>query len=97
MSMHCPTQHLKISNKEKIIGYQEKDPDAFIIKLVIINTKVIIYKRRPERGEFRVKEVLRFTYIEMLNDEYECELHQKTYIFEYRWRKCMASLPSKFE
>ena len=39
--------HFKISDKEKIFGYQEKDPDAFIINLVVINTKVVIYKRRP--------------------------------------------------
>ena len=89
--------HLKIPDNEKVFGYLEKDPDAFIINLAIINNKVVIYKRRPDRGELiPVNEVLRFTYNGMLNDKYDCGLHRKTELFEYRWRKCRAIPRSKF-
>ena len=89
--------HLRISDKGKnIFVYQEKDQDDFIINLVIINAKVVLYKRRPDRGELRVSKVLRFTYNEMLNDEYDCGVHRKTDLFEHGWRKCRASLRSKF-
>ena len=76
--------HIKILNKEKIFGYQDKDPDAYIINLLIISTKIVIYKRRTEKGELRNNEVLRFTYNDMIDDECECELSQKTELFEYR-------------
>ena len=73
--------HIKISNKEKIFGYQDKDPDAYMINLLIINTKIVIYKRRPEKGELRINEILRFTYDDMIDDEYECGLSQKNRTF----------------
>ena len=88
--------HLKISDKEKIFGYQEEDADTFVMNLVIINTKVVLYKRRPEKGELRVNEVLEFSLHELLNDEYDCEVHRKTGLLKYRWRKCRASRRSKF-
>ena len=54
--------NIKITEREKIFGNQEIIPERFIINMVIINTNIVLYKRRPNGGDLRVKEVLRFTY-----------------------------------
>ena len=68
-----------------------------MINLVIINTKVVIYKRKPEKGELRIHKVLRLTYYEMINDQNVCDLSHKTEHFENRWEKVQLCLSSQFE
>ena len=45
--------------------------------MLIINTKTVIYMKRPEGKKLRKHDVLKLTYNEMIADEYECEVHQK--------------------
>ena len=89
--------HTKISNKEKIFVYQEKNPDSFIINVIIMNTKIVVYKRRPDKGDLRIWEILRLAYYEMKNDQYECDLSNKKEFFENRWEKVKLCLCSQFE
>ena len=88
--------NIKIPEKENIFGYQERNPDVYMTYVAIFNTKIIIYKRRPDRGDLRLKEVLQLIYTEMLNDEYDCEVKLKPELFERRWRKYSVSLRTKF-
>ena len=48
---------------EKDIWLSRKKPDAYIINVAIINTKIVLYKGRPDGGDLRLKEVVRFIYI----------------------------------
>ena len=65
--------------------------------MVIINTKITLYIKRSDGVEMRLYDILKITYNEMLNDEYDSEIHQQTERFETRWGKCMASLRAKFK
>ena len=42
------TKTLKIANKEKIFGYTEKMMDNFIINMVILNTRIVVHKKRQD-------------------------------------------------
>ena len=64
--------------------------------MVIINTKIILYTKRSSGAELRIHEVLKFTYNEMLNDEYDSKIALRTERFEAIWGKCMASLRLNF-
>ena len=89
--------HIKISNKEFFFGYQETNPDSYIINLIIMNTKIVIYRRRPDKGELRIFEILRLTYLEMKCDQYECDLSNRKEFFENRWEKVKLCLCTQFE
>ena len=81
---------------EKDIWLSRKKPDAYIINVAINNTKLVLYKSLPDGGDLGLKEVLRFIYTEMLNDEYDCEVKIKLELFERRWRQYIASLRNEF-
>ena len=89
--------HIKLSNKEKIFGYQEKNQNSYIINLIIMNTKIVIYKRRPDKGELKIFEILRLTYYEMKCDQYEYELANRIELFEIRWERVKNVLCNQFE
>ena len=57
--------------KRIFFGIQEKNADSYILNLIINNTKIILYFKRSEGTELRLNDVLKFTYNEMLNDEYD--------------------------
>ena len=87
---------IKISDKEKIFGFQERGLDSYLLNVALFNTKLVIYKRRPEGGDLNLTDVLRSMYTEMPNDEYDCETKLKPDLFENRWRKCRESLLREF-
>ena len=60
-----------------------------------MNTKIVIYKRRPDKGDLKIFEILRLTYYEMKYDQYECDLSNRKEFFEDRWVK--LSLCTQFE
>lgn len=67
----------QISEKEKIFGFQENNEISFIINMLIINTKTVIYMKRPEGKSLGIHGVLKSNYNEMIADEYICEVYQK--------------------
>ena len=87
---------IKISEKEEIFGCQERNHDWYIIIVAIFNTKLDIYKRWLEGGGLNLKDVLRFIYTEMLNDEHVYEIKLKPDLFEMSRRKCKENLLTKF-
>ena len=87
---------IKLSEKEKIWGYQEFNSDSYLINVVIFTTKLVIYKRRPCGSILNLKDVLHFMYTEMINDEYECEMKLKQELFENRWAKIRNFLLAMF-
>ena len=53
-----------------------------MIIMVIINTMIILQMKRSQEAELRLYDVLKFTYNEMLNDEYDSEINQQMERFE---------------
>ena len=64
--------------------------------MVIINTKVAIYKHRQDGSTMRLIEILRTMYKEMKADEYDCKVNQKMNNFEKRLDRCGKILRTKF-
>ena len=69
---------VKSSDKENIFGFQEDKEMTFIINILIINTRTIIYMKGPEGKNLRL---LKSTYNEMIADEYECDINQQLDLF----------------
>ena len=65
---------VKSSDKEKIFGFQEDKEMTFIINILIINTRTILYMKGPKGKNLRL---LKSTYNEMIADEYECDINQQ--------------------
>ena len=79
---------IEISDKEKILGYIDNKRDRFIINMSILNTKIIIYKRRQDCNQMNLIEVLRLLYKEMKADYYESEATPKRNVYNEKWEKC---------
>ena len=62
-----------------------------------MNTKIVIYKRMPDKGDLKIFEILRLTYYEMKCDQYEYELSNRIEVFESRWEKAKNFLCNQFE
>ena len=64
--------------------------------MVIINTKIVSYMKRSCGSQLRIYEVLKFTYNEMLINEYDSEITLQMERFKARLESCMASLRAQF-
>ena len=64
--------------------------------MVIINTKIVLYMKQSCGSQLCIYEVLKFTYNEILIDEYDYEITFQTERFEARWGNCMASQRAQF-
>ena len=88
---------IKISDKEKILGFLEDKRDRFIVNISILNTKIIIYRMRQDFKQINLLEVLRLLHKEMKADYYENEVNPKKNQDNGKWDKCERLLCSIFE
>ena len=88
---------IKISDKEKILGFLEDKRDRFIVNISILNTKIIIYRMRQDFKQINLLEVLRLLYKEMKADYYENEVNPEKNQDDGKLGKCERLLCSIFE
>ena len=65
--------------------------------MFIINTRIIVYMKRPEGRLLRILDVLKSTFYEMIADEFDCEMNQRMDLFDKRWGSCEDILRNIFE
>ena len=88
---------IKITDKEKILGFLEEKRDRFIVNIAILNTKIIIYRMRQDFKQINLLEVLRLLYKEMKADYYENEVNPEKNQDNGKWDKCERLLCSIFK
>ena len=88
---------IKITDKEKILGFLEEKRDRFIVNIAILNTKIIIYRMRQDFKQINLLEVLRLLYKEMKADYYENEVNPERNQDNGKWDKCERLLCSIFK
>ena len=60
--------------------------------MLIVDTRRILYMKRPEGKNLRLYDVLKSRYNEMIKNKYDCEVNQKMDLFNKRWGKCEGLL-----